>query len=221
MGWGVGVEQTYPVRFGVEMAARGLPVSVINGGVLAYGVHQYGPWMTRLLTETSPDLVLVGYYPNDPESIESSLRRGDLGWSHLLRRLGVAFNGFLVRIGVKADAHAYYRALHAEDGESWKGVVDALTDLRQRCTQAKIPCGLVLIPALIGDPYPLRAEHERLARLAETLGLPVLDLAQSYPDGDPRRFWVTSDDAHPNGEAHASYARVIAAWAPKLLTRRQ
>ena len=212
MGWGVPFDSAYPARLEAELELRGAPVTVINAGILAYGVLQYAPWLAELLPRYAPDLVLIGYYPNDPEPLETSLRAGSRSWSHLARRLHRTWGSLLIQTGIRPDAVTWYRALHAPGSASWEGVEAALGDVATTCARRGVPCALVLIPALIGDPYPLVDEHTRLAALADSLGLQTLDLAEVSLDGDFRRFWVAPDDPHPNAALHAAYAREIARW---------
>lgn len=217
MGWGVSVEAAYPARLEEAIAQRGVPARVLNGGVLAYGVHQYGPWLTQLQETFEPDVVLVGYYPNDAEPLEATLREGLLGWSQLVRRLKPAVEHLFLRLGWRPTAEEYYRELHAAGSETWSGVERAIRALAEQCDASGTTCGLVLIPALIGDPYPLDDEHARLVALAGDCGLPVVDLAGVDLPGDDASHWVTPDDAHPDEAAHEAYAAALADWLIAML----
>ncbi len=85
------------------------------------------------------------------------------------------------------------------------------------CNKEALTCGVILIPALVGSPYPLQDVHSRLAAIFQAAGLPVFDLAVLPDHDDLRSLWVAKDDSHPNAEAHAIYGRALAPWVSGLL----
>jgi lysophospholipase L1-like esterase len=81
------------------------------------------------------------------------------------------------------------------------------------CRARGVPLVAALLPELhaTGAEYPFEAEHRLLESMARARGIPLIDLRRALPaGGDPRRLWVSADDAHPNAEAHAAYARFLA-----------
>lgn len=73
----------------------------------------------------------------------------------------------------------------------------------------------VMYPLILGfdeKKYPLQGVHWRVAKIARTAGLPVLDLTPAFMGKDPAKLRVHPADHHPNGRAHAIAARAIAQW---------
>lgn len=200
MGWGVAEEETWPAR--VERAMDG-DVEVINAAVLGWGVEQYVARFLELAPRLAPDTVLVGYFPNDPAGTEAVARSRPWFRSELLHRL---------RSRGAPNATDRHRALHAEGTPEWQTVERAFTELGAECTARRLRCAIVLLPSLVGQPYPLGAEHRRLEALATAHGFSTLDLAPEVAGRAPSELWVAADDSHPNAEAHGLYARAIAEW---------
>ncbi len=107
MGWGVAFEAAYPAQLESVLEQSGHPAEVVNAGILAYGIHQYQPWLEELRTHVQPDLVLVGYYPNDPEPIERSILHPSGSSSRVLRRGRALVRTLLLRIGILPNAAEY------------------------------------------------------------------------------------------------------------------
>lgn len=82
---------------------------------------------------------------------------------------------------------------------------------------AKIPgcrVAFVIYPLLEGleGDYPLSSVHEKIAIIAKSAGLPVLDLAPAFAGQRSSDLWVHDTDHHPNGRAHALAAGAIIDW---------
>lgn len=87
-------------------------------------------------------------------------------------------------------------------------------DLRRLAQLSRGGVALVLYPLLIGfeDGYPLQHVHDRVRKMAEAAGLPVLDLAPAFAGHDTASLWVHDVDHHPNGAAHQIAAQALATW---------
>lgn len=207
MGWGVAEAETWPARIEASIAARRPGAEVVNAAVLGWGVEQYVTRLQELAPRLTPDLVLVGYFPNDPggtEGVVSDPRGPSELWRLLRRRLPGGPR--------PVDATAYHRALHAEGAPSWGVAQRSFSSLGRLCGAGTYRCGLVLLPSLIEEPYPLAEEHRRIAALTTDVGLAVFDVAPSVAGVPPSTLWVAPDDTHPNAAAHGRYADAIAAW---------
>ena len=212
MGWGVAEEDAFVHRVAEKLEAEGKATEVVNGGVLAYGTREEALWLEEIGDKVAPDLVLLGYFPNDPESRESATRLPGPSWSRLWRILAPRVIALLVRLGLSPSSVEHHRALHAPGSESWRRVVDGVTRVGRWCRNEGIPCGLVLLPDLTSPPTALADVHVRMKELAGSQGLSALDLASALEGVDPRSLWVDPGDAHPNAAGHERYATAIAAW---------
>jgi hypothetical protein len=207
MGLGVAERDAWPARVEAELSEGREGVEVVNAAVLGWGIEQYVARLDELAPRLRPDVVLVGYFPNDPGGTESVVERPRLR-SELLALVAERLRG----ASGGASATATYRALHAEGSPGWARTVRSSAALGARCRALDARCAVVLLPALDEAPYPLAAEHARVAALAEEHGLSVLDLAPAIEGGDPRARWVAPDDAHPDRETHALYGTLVARW---------
>jgi len=207
MGWGVAETDSWPRRLEASMDARRSGADVINAAVLGWGVPQYVSRLEALAPRLSPDLVLVGYYPNDPAGTEAVVGRS--AWSSELWRL---LSARLADGPEGQSATEYHRALHADGSSGWRTVRRSFSRLGELCRAGGYECGVVLLPTLAARPYPLADEHRRLAALAREEGLAVVDVAPALSDVEPSTLWVASDDPHPDDVGHGLYADAIARW---------
>jgi lysophospholipase L1-like esterase len=60
--------------------------------------------------------------------------------------------------------------------------------------------------------YPLQEVHDKVGRMAEEAGMPVLDLAQTFRGMRTSSLHAYPTDHHPNGKAHAIAAKAIVDW---------
>ncbi len=61
-----------------------------------------------------------------------------------------------------------------------------------------------------GKPYPLEETHDKTAKLAEQLGVPYLDLLETFRGRDPAEMCLSTSDDHPTPAAHQIAAEAIA-----------
>lgn len=213
MGWGLPAEQTYGARLETLLTERtGRRWQVVNAGVVAYGTHEEAILLDELGPKVTPDIVLVGYFPNDPEPQESATRLPGPSWSRLWRVVGPRLLAVLSRWGLRDTATEHHARLHEPSSDTWLRARDALARIGDWCRNHDAACTLALLPELTSSPYPLAAVHERVAAAAREGGFRVLDLAPVLGGRDPRTLWVAPDDAHPNAEGHRLYAEALADW---------
>lgn len=211
MGWGVAEEATWPSVLSETLHATRPGVEVVNGGVLGWGVEQYAQRLPRLAELTSPDVILVGYFPNDPGGTES-VSRGRRSSSALGRLVQSRLGG-----GNGQTASEYHRSLHAEGSPGWTRVRDSFASIADSCRERAVPCAIVLLPSLSEQPYPLSEEHARLVALASEVGLLAIDLAPTVADREPPSMWVAPDDAHPNAAIHRVFGLATADWLENVI----
>jgi len=83
-------------------------------------------------------------------------------------------------------------------------------------TDCKI--AFVLYPLMEGleGEYPLAEVHAKVAQMAKTAGMPVLDLAPAFKGQRTKDLWVHDSDHHPNGKGQAIAAKALAEWLRSL-----
>lgn len=224
-GFGVASsEDTWPAAIERSLTGRSGPdaprYQVLNAGRPGADSAREFAVLRELLPDVQPDLVLLGYYVNDCETVaekrayfasrrllpvisENMERVSQLWWlleSVLVRRLEAA--------GLRPSYVEHLLAQTEPGSEAWAAHE---ADLRRLMERAGRPAVLVLFPLLTDfDDYPLSVLHERVAAVAEAAGLPVLDLVEAFAGIAPERLEVSPRDPHLNeyGLALAAEATV-------------
>ncbi|MDQ3033421.1 MAG: hypothetical protein M3Y87_13465, partial [Myxococcota bacterium] len=158
MGWGVAEDDTWPARVGASLASRAPDIEMIDAAVLGWGIEEHCARFDELARSLDPDLVIVGYFPNDPEGTDAVVAGRGLR-SELFALLAAR----LASASGTSRATEHERALHAEGSPGWATVQRSFTRLGARCREEHIPCAIALLPSLTESPYPLQPEHRRLA----------------------------------------------------------
>ena len=94
-------------------------------------------------------------------------------------------------------------ARRLEAGGRPRSVLQRLAEIRER---TGIP---VVVVRLAFDPQPPSALDVQAATRARELGLGYVDTRGAFEGTRPSDFWIYELDPHPNGEAHAIFARVV------------
>jgi lysophospholipase L1-like esterase len=217
-GLGVERDETYPavlealLRATPETARR--PVDVLNFGVGGYSTADEARVLEYKALAWSPDLVIVGYVLNDPETDPiqplQSYFAEPRWWQHsqLLRLAAQAWNAFeRERLG----GGDYYRYLHAEQGARWQGVLRAFARLHELAAGRGIPVLLAIFPVETQswDGYPYRDLHAQVVHAARAAGLEALDLLPAFETHAPREVPLGARDPHPTPLGHRIAARAI------------
>jgi lysophospholipase L1-like esterase len=216
-GWNVKAESAWPPTLERVLAGRAPRVQVLDCGVSGYNTHDEAIALERRAVELDPDVVVVGYFLNDPELLPlAPLQRyfeKPAWWqhSHLLRLVARTWYEHDVQRFGKGDLYHY---LHAPDGPCWPPELAAMDRMRD-IARAHVPHMLIAIfPAFPREhawsEYPWRDLHARVAAAWKERGLDVLDLlpAFEHSGSEPRDLAV--DDEHPDPRGHEIAARAIA-----------
>ncbi len=219
-GFGVAGEETYPNV--LESLLNQSEVmgphryDVLNMGVSGYSTKEEALVLKHRGMQWEPDLVIIGYFLNDPELTPVQLLQAyyhDVHWwqhSHLLRLAARGIEGWkILRMG---DGD-YFRYLHAEGSEKWESVVKAFADIRDMTQKKNSKVLLVLFPFIPWEKweaeYPYEDIHKKVADTARNKGFYVLDLLDAYRDYEPFMLRVSRSDHHINALGHRIAARAI------------
>jgi lysophospholipase L1-like esterase len=206
-----------------RVLGRALPVEVLNLGVSGHQSEDILKVVRRFLPELRPDLVVYGMCLNDflPSGISqyehleayalplpAGLRDGLVERARLVRFVQHGYDAALRRLHLRFDFHddiltnfKSYQDRFARDVRAMNEVVTA--------------AGLPPVVALVMDPRPVHGGRgHQIARVAERLmaagGLDVVPTEGYYRALDGRDLTVNRFDGHPNEEAHAIYAAMLA-----------
>lgn len=213
-GWGVKEEDT-PSRLletVLNGGNQGAPkYEVINTGVGNYNTQMEVAYFMTKGIELKPDVVVLNYFINDAEPTP---RRHEVGWGEYSQAYVVLASAVdkISRIFLgRADWKAYYRGLYEDDQPGWTEGQDAMRRLISFCREHGIKLVLVNYPELHEvKQYPFPEVTGAVEKIAESEGVPFLDLRPSVEDLVPETLWVSPSDAHPNRIANERFAAAIA-----------
>lgn len=240
IAWGIDLadEQTIPVRLAAHLAAAGLDVEVLNGGVSAYNTVQEARRLELLAPRLEPDHVVLLVCVNDvdttdvlPEGVLRSAHEDDA--ARALARVHDLGRGSPLRRELLARSHLL-RLLHgaltswprprqtAESDES-EPALDVVRAGLARIAAVAAGQGLsvtvVTVPMFkdLGPDYPYLRLHAEVLAASHALGFDTLDLlplAIAAAGHDPQSLSLPGDLLHPNAQGADLIAEAIAArWS--------
>jgi GDSL-like lipase/acylhydrolase family protein len=214
-GWGAGEAETFPAQLENLLATR-----CATGGGRHTTVHNAGIGNCNTSMELAryklhvrplglhPDWVILGYSYNDGEP-DAVPARSPFLWHSAL--LALASARLERRTGVLSDYRRYYQGLYEEGRPGWEGTKRALRELGALLRTDGVPATIILMPEL-HEPKsfgPFAGFFSKVAQVAREAGFEVIDPSGDFPPGPGQSFWVSREDAHPNGKGQAIYARAL------------
>jgi lysophospholipase L1-like esterase len=220
--WGQGVEpaETFASQLQdrlQDLARSGITAEVIATGVCGSRISDAYIRLRAHVEQLQPDVVVIQYFPNDPEYLVSYRRRKPLApleeHSNLLRA---------VRIAVERDRFWDLVELYTDPERiEWKIFSDVLAALAAWRQKTSTPVLFVAFPPFDQrrdggnmDGYrelePFRDLLRRPLDAITAHGFPVLDLLETYRTRAGRTFLCVSEqDGHPNALAHSLAADAL------------
>jgi hypothetical protein len=212
-GWGVSLNDTTAKILERELNSQNIPgysrFEVLNSGVGNYDTVQEVTYYKTRGRDFHPDLVVLGYFINDPEPVPSQKNIPLIDRSYLVAYVTNRFDGVLRRLGTRPDWKAYYAGLYQENLPGFQACRAALLDLAESTRQDNTKLVVALIPELhqINNNYPFTSAHQKIKNILAPEQVPVIDLIDGLRNHGPEEtLWVTSLDDHPNGKANTLIA---------------
>lgn len=209
-GWGVAMNDTSAKILERDLNQLHVPgyqrFEVINSGVGNYDTVQEVTYYKTRGRDFHPDMVILGYFINDPEPVPAEKHIPLIDRSYLVAYVTNRYDGVLRRLGTRPDWKAYYASLYDDDRPAFQACKAALQDLAAatRADHAKLL--VALIPELHqinGNSYPFTPAHQKIKDIMAAEQIPVLDLIDGLRDHGPEiSLWVTPLDDHPNAKAN-------------------
>ena len=202
---------------------------IANGAVSGYSSRDEACALESKLLPVDPDLVIVGYFLNDPEPdplqpLQNYFHPAEW-WQHsdILRRLAQWKRARDVESLGGGDLWRYY---HAPQGEPWKRARAALERMAALAGPRKLHMLLILTPVFAPlehwSEYPYESIHAQVTGLARELGWHALDLLPALRASGAEPPELRLDESHPNARGSEIIGRAIAAELlahPELLER--
>ena len=169
--------------------------------------------------EITPELESRQEYINDLINIrdEHLDKHEEQAWyngpSKLVRFVGSSLE--MRRIG--NETIQWYKDMY-DERYNQANLVRFTSFLHRMGSRTDCEVAFVLYPLMEGleGGYPLAEVHAKVAQMAKTAGMPVLDLAPAFEGQSTRDLWVHESDHHPNGKGHAIAAKALAEWLRTL-----
>jgi len=219
-GYRVDADSIYPSvlesRLNEESTEKRL--EVLNMGVSGYNTQDGARVLEHKGLLWQPDLVIVGYVLNDPETLPLQPLNGyfqqPASWyrTNLGRLLAKAWRDLEVQLWGGGD---YYRYLHAPGRQNWDSVVLALDDIRTLAESQQVPVLVVIFPDMRRrrwTDYPYADLHDQVAEVSRERGFAVIDLLDRFSEHTPRSMRVRHGDPHPSPLGHEVAAEAIYEW---------
>ena len=209
-GWGVPFGQTYAKI--LEKSLNENPPSpkwsqyeVINTGIGNYNTAQEVALFKERGLPLNPDLVIIGWYINDAEPTPKPSDNWLMYHSYAAVWIASNCDSLLRNVGARVTYKDYYNGLYEASQPGWLKSQAAFGELAALCRQRKIPLHIVLIPELhtLAGNYEFKHLDDLIRDVGKKNDVPVLDLIDAFPaGGDPKQFWASPEDDHPNGAAN-------------------
>jgi lysophospholipase L1-like esterase len=213
-GWGVGEADTFPAQLETILNQQcphpgGAGVTVHNAGIgncnTSMEVERYKVQLRQL----HPDWVILGYSYNDAEPDPVPSTNPFLWHSSLLALASARLDR---HSGKLRDYASYYIGLYQDGLPGWEQCKRKLHELGAILAADGVPATIILLPEL-HEPWHfgrLAGAFAQVAAISRQSGFEVIDPSGDFPQAKPESFWVTGEDAHPNGPVQAIYARDLA-----------
>lgn len=205
---------------------------VINGGVSGHNTSDEVVDLERRWLAYNPDMVIIVFYLNDAyddeqfgrlitgeaEGISMNISEREEPASYLYSFLSHRWQRYLMSRQVTDIYMSQYSNNPIVGGQDWSGARLALAHAKKLTDERGIKLGLVIFPELfkLNDDYPFRKIHTEVGKTAASLGIPTLDLMETFQGKDQEKLWVHVTDHHPNEIAHALAAETIARFVSDL-----
>lgn len=203
-------------------------VEVMNYGVEGYSTLQENQMVREVLTDYHPDFILLEITLNDPQLQPYRVTHPDfnakMGRFELQGKIYRYWKslGFVVsRIKNWRSHHEmkeYYFSLY-KGKDTWDSFQQALQQMSEITKRQNVPLAAVVFPLFsysLDESYPFLPLHKKTHLALDQLGIPYLDLFESYRGIPPERLQVfPGRDSHPNEIAHRIAAEAIYSWLSK------
>jgi lysophospholipase L1-like esterase len=225
MGWGVRREDIWTVRLQAILEQRlGREVRVINSGVVSYETRQQYRFLMRHGYAMQPDMLFLMYMDNDieiddrpydPWSEASFEGKSPGGVAELLARRTRLYQLFFFWRLVGIHRYGYDPRQVAlpfgfsesmRQSEGWRASMDHLRRIRESAEERKVKLAVAHFDWM---RFPFSEELHRSVREAVSPA-PLAYVADWFAGRDPRPYFNSTTDSHPNAEGHRIEAEHVA-----------
>jgi lysophospholipase L1-like esterase len=237
-GQGVLEADTYLALLENDLAAKHLPVEVINCGVFGYNAKEEARRFEEVAATLEPDIVVIGYelgdiLQNPPLNGSGAAAVGEpAGTGRLVERRSlidvlktsrlVTFLAYRYAFLLKKFNLRDWDALYADDSPLWKNLTAKYAGIAKTAEARQITLVVAIIPELsnLDERYPFRGVHERVVAMCASLGFQTADVLPAFKGQNGPQFWIHPRDRHPNAQGHQIIEGALVAPVTALVSAR-
>jgi len=209
-GWGVSMSSAFPQRLEKMLLHSDTPSTIYNLAVDGYSTEQELRMLELHGLTLKPDLIILNYVLNDPDTADGGLARyykPDFMLLRLARRAVHRIQGILQG---HADIKEYHQQIHSYYEKQTRNQFQRLGQISKK---NHIPILVAITPVfhfMKDQPYPWQNIHNDLKQLCIKNNLKFLDLKQGFINKNSSDFAL--DQWHPNKSGHEIIAQTLAAY---------
>lgn len=209
LGWGVPEKDTLTEVLQKRFRQENKLVSVDNAGIGNYNTVRYIERYLTKLTDLKPDILVVQYFVNDAEVLESGGGNWLLANSELAVTLWIAFNRVFKPSGNQSLID-HYKSVYDPATRGYKNMKASLKKLSTYASQHQISVVLAMTPDIhMLENYPFDFIHQDVENISKNLGFTFVDLLPGLSAMDSKNLWAMPGDPHPNSMGHKIMADAI------------
>jgi lysophospholipase L1-like esterase len=211
-GWGVQMAAAFPQLLEIHLhtmtAKDEIPPIIYNLSVDGYSTEQELRMLERRGFEFQPDLVIINYVLNDPDTADGGLARyyrSDIMLIRLARRAAARVDQILFS---KQNVTEYHQQIHSDNE---KQIRRCFRQLGQLSEENNVPILVAITPVFHfqpGQPYYWQNIHDSIEQLCEQNDLLFVDLTSGFRGKHSTKY--SFDKWHPNEAGHSIIAEVLA-----------
>ena len=210
LGWGV--EESLVQNKILEKIAKknDLEWATLNGGVGNYNTERYIANFFLNYKDLKPDLIILQYFINDAEILNSN----DGNFFTRNFHLGVYFWKFISKLKsdiAKENIFSYYEKVYLEEKKN-QIVKNNLYNFKKHCNSENIRCLIVYMPDLnlIDSIDKLDFARNYILNLSNEINLEYIDLTDYFKNYKDNQLTNSEyNDRHPSSFAHDLIAQKI------------
>lgn len=215
-GFGVALEETFPLQLQQLLAQQGQKVEVLNFAVSGYGTAAHIELFNSKVQQYKPDLVLLAYVLNDPlpndliVTVLKELMATGRFFDKLASRTQFGAWLYLQYYNYKdqQSTHRNYESIFAEQ-KTWQELNAAIKHLKEATNDN---FAVAVFPLLLDfERYPFTDIHQQLLNAFSESNVKAVDMLPIYSQHDHKTLRIhPQDNTHPNAQGHEVAAEALA-----------
>ncbi len=202
LGWGVDEDKTVTSLVQKEFNKNDNSVIVLNAGIGNYNTERYVELFLSKLKFIKPTDIVINYFINDAEELNS----GRSNW--LLKNSQLAATIWMVvsKLSFSGDEDSlieHYRDTYRKNSAGYKKMQSSLEKISKYAKENNINVYLTIIPDVHNlVDYPFQFIHSNMNDLSKQFNFKFLDLYPAFSGINAKDIWAMPGDPHPNSLGH-------------------